>query len=179
MLRVTSRLVLREFVPEDWPAVLAYQIQPEYLRYNRWTGRTAEEVQEFIQRFIDWQHEEPRHRYQLAVTLQETGELIGNCGLRLEYPGATEGDIGYEFAHQHWGNGYATEAAHSMVAFGFEELRLHRIWASCVADNLGSSRVMEKLGMQREAHFRDKEWFKGRWWDAYIYAILEHEWRQR
>ncbi|HEU5370208.1 MAG TPA: GNAT family protein [Ktedonobacterales bacterium] len=178
MLRVTSRLILREFVPEDWPAVLAYQSEPAYLRYNPWTERTADDVQAFVQRFIDWQHAEPRHRYQLAVTLQETGELIGNCGLRLEHPGAPEGDIGYELAPWQWGKGYATEAAHSMVAFGFEELRLHRIWAGCIVENIGSSRVMEKLGMQREAHFRDKEWFKGRWWDHYIYAILEQEWRQ-
>lgn len=179
MLRVTSRLVLREFVPEDWPAVLAYQSQPAYLRYNRWNDRAANEVQAFVQRFIDWQHDEPRFRYQLAITLQETGELIGNCGLRLEHPGALEGDIGYELAPQHWGHGYATEAAHSMLAFGFNELRLHRIWAGCIADNVGSSRVMEKLGMRREGHFRDKEWFKGRWWDTYTYAILEHEWRQQ
>jgi ribosomal-protein-alanine N-acetyltransferase len=101
MIRVTSRLLLREFVPEDWPAVLAHQSQPTYLRYNPWTERTAEDAQAFVQRFIDWQREEPRYRYQLAVTLPETGELIGNCGLRLEHPGALEGNIGYELAPQH------------------------------------------------------------------------------
>ena len=177
MLRVTSRLVLREFVWDDWPAVLAYQSEPAYLRYNPWTERTADEAQAFVQRFIDWQHEEPRYRYQLAATLQETGELIGNCGLRLEHPGAMEGDIGYEFAPQYWGNGYATEVARSMLTLGFEELRLHRIWAGCIAENVGSAHVLEKIGMQREGQHRDKEWFKGRWWDTYTYAILAHEWR--
>jgi ribosomal-protein-alanine N-acetyltransferase len=179
MLRVTSRLVLREFVPEDWPAVLAYQTEPDYLRYYRWTERTADDVQAFIQRFIDWQRQEPRYRYQLAITLQDTGELIGNCGLRLEHPGAMEGELGYELAPAHWGNGYATEAAHALLTFGFQELRLHRIWAGCIAENVGSARVMERLGMQREGQHRDKEWFKGRWWDTYTYAMLEHEWRQR
>ena len=178
MLRVTSRLVLREFVLEDWPAVLAYQSEPDYLRYYHWTERSADDVQAFVQRFIDWQREEPRYRYQVAVTLQETGELLGNCGLRLEYPGALAGEIGYELAPQHWGNGLATEAARSMLALGFEELRLHRIWAECIAENVGSSRVMEKIGMQREGRHRDKEWFKGRWWDTFTYAILAHEWRQ-
>src|SRR5690242_491587 len=122
MLRITSRLVLREFVPEDWPAVLAYQSQPEYLRYYHWTERAPADVQEFVQMHIDNQHEEPRHCYQLGITLPETGELIGNCGLRLEHPGAHEGDIGYELAPQHWGNGFATEAARSMLALGFAEL---------------------------------------------------------
>jgi RimJ/RimL family protein N-acetyltransferase len=178
MLRITSRLVLREFFWDDWPAVLAYQSEPAYLRYNPWTERAADDAQAFVQRFIDWQRDEPRYRYQLAVTLQETGELIGNCGLRLEHPGAMEGDIGYEFAPQHWGNGYATEAARSMLALGFEELRLHRIWAWCIAENVASAHVLEKIGMQREGQHRDKEWFKGRWWDTYTYAILAHEWRQ-
>ncbi|HEY7347564.1 MAG TPA: GNAT family protein [Ktedonobacterales bacterium] len=177
MIRVTTRLILREFVPEDWPAVLAYQSEPAYLRYNSWAERAAADVQAFVQRFIDWQREEPRYRYQFAVTLPEMGELIGNCGLRLEYPGAQEGAIGYELAPQHWGQGYATEAARSMLTLGFGELRLHRISASCVADNVGSVHVLEKLGMRREGHFRDKEWFKGRWWDAYTYAILAHEWQ--
>jgi RimJ/RimL family protein N-acetyltransferase len=178
MIRVTSRLALREFVLEDWPAVLTYQSEPAYLRYNPWTERTADDVQAFVQRFIDWQREEPRYRYQLAVTLPETGELIGNCGLRLEHPGALEGDIGYELASQHWGNGYATEAARSMLTLGFEELRLHRIWAGCIAENVGSAHVLEKIGMRREGQHRDKEWFKGRWWDTYTYAILAHEWRR-
>ncbi|HLV99019.1 MAG TPA: GNAT family protein [Ktedonobacterales bacterium] len=177
MIRVTSRLVLREFVAEDWPTVLAYQSEPAYLRYYEWTERTAEEAQAFVQRQIDQQHGEQRYRYQLAIALPETGELIGNCGLRLEHPGAFEGDIGYELAPQHWGNGYATEAARSMLALGFEELRLHRIWAWCIAENVGSAHVLEKIGMRREGQHRDKEWFKGRWWDTYTYAILAHEWR--
>ncbi len=178
MIRVTSRLILREFVPEDWPAVLAYQSDPAYLRYNSWTERTADEVQTFVQRFINWQREEPRTRYQLAITLAESGNMIGNCGLRLDYPGAFEGDIGYELAPQYWGQGYAAEAARSMLALGFEELRLHRIWAWCIAENVRSARVLEKIGMRREAHHLEKEWFKGRWWDTYTYAILAREWRR-
>lgn len=177
MLQITSRLVLREFVPEDWRAVLAYQSESTYLRYYDWIERTPADVQAFVQQFIDWQREVPRYRYQLAITLPETGELIGNCGLRLEHPGAHEGDIGYELAPAYWGNGLATEAARSMLALGFGELRLHRIWAWCITGNRASARVLEKIGMQREGHHRDKEWFKGRWWDTYTYAMLAREWR--
>jgi ribosomal-protein-alanine N-acetyltransferase len=177
MIRNTSRLILREFVPEDWPVVLAYQSEPAYSRYERCSERTPADAQAFIQRFIDWQGEEPRYRYQLAITLPETGQLIGSCGLRLEHPGASEGNIGYELAPQHWGKGYATEVARSMLALGFEEFGLHRIWAGCIAENIGSSRVMEKIGMRREGQHRDKEQFKGRWWDTYTYAILAHEWQ--
>ncbi len=56
----TERLILREFVYEDWPAVLAYQRDPRYLRYYEWTDRTSEDVQRFVQMFLDQQQAQPR-----------------------------------------------------------------------------------------------------------------------
>ncbi len=178
MQLTTERLVLREFAEDDWPAVLTYQSDPRYLRYYAWTGRTEEEVRAFVRMFISHQEEQPRRKFQLAVTLRGDGRLIGNCGVRTD-PGRREGDIGYELDPRHWGRGYATEAARAILAFGFAELRLHRVWASCVAENAGSARVLEKLGMRREGHFREHEWMQGRWWDTFLYAILDHEWRAR
>lgn len=64
-----------------------------------------------------------------------------------------------------------------MVEFGFKQLNLHRIWANSVADNSRSWRVLEKLGMRQEGRLRGNEFFKGRWWDTLIYAILENEWQ--
>ncbi|HEY7127919.1 MAG TPA: GNAT family protein [Ktedonobacterales bacterium] len=177
MIRTTQRLILREFVAEDWAAVWDYQSDPRYLRYTRWTEREPEEVQAFIQGFLEDQQTQPRTCFQLAITLPGQKQLIGNCGLRLEHPGAQEGDIGYELAPQHWGQGYATEAAREMLALGFGEMGLHRIWAWCIAENVGSAHVLEKIGMRREGHHREKEWFKDRWWDTYVYAILAHEWQ--
>ena len=63
-----------------------------------------------------------------------------------------------------------------MVDFGFRELRLHRIWADCDPANVPSCRVLEKLGMRREGHFRENAWIKGEWVDSLIYAILDREW---
>lgn len=65
----------------------------------------------------------------------------------------------------------------AILAFGFTDLTLHRIWASCVADNAASARVLTKLGLRREAHLREVAHYKGRWWDEQIYAILEDEWQ--
>jgi ribosomal-protein-alanine N-acetyltransferase len=173
----TERLVLREFGQDDWPEILVYQSDPRYLRYYDWTGRSTEQVRGFVQMFLGQQQARPRIKYQLAVTIKDTRQLIGTCGIRLDAPDAHEGDIGYELAPQHWGRGYATEAARAIVRFGFEELGLHRIWSWCIADNVASARVMEKVGMRLEGRQRDKERFKGRWWDRLLYAILEDEWR--
>jgi len=177
MILTTERLVLREYTEEDWPAVLAYQQDPRYLRYYDWTGRTAEEARQFVQMFLSQQKAVPRIKFQLAVTLGSTGQLIGSCGIRLESADSRQGDIGYELNPDYWGNGYATEAARAVVKFGFTQLHLHRIWSWCVADNSGSAHVLEKLGMSREGIQREVDYYKEKWWDRLLYAILDDEWR--
>ncbi len=175
----TERLILREFRESDCPDVLAYQSDPLYLRYTEWTERTLESVRNFVRVFIDQQQEQPRTKYQLAIILKSTRQLIGNCGLRMESPDAREADIGCELSPKRWGQGYAAEAVRVIIAFGFTELHLHRIWARCIADNIGAVRVLQKVGMQQEGRLRDKEYFRRRWWDSLIFSILEDEWRAR
>jgi RimJ/RimL family protein N-acetyltransferase len=177
MVLTTERLVLRDFVESDWEAVLAYQQDPLYFRYYEWTSRTAEDVRHFLQRFLDQQKQDPRNKFQLAVILQSTGELIGNCGVRRDASDAHGGDIGYELNPRFWGKGYATEAARALLSFGFSEMQLHRIAAWCIAENTGSARVLEKLGMRQEGRLREHDYFKGRWWDVLLYGILHNEWQ--
>jgi RimJ/RimL family protein N-acetyltransferase len=176
---ITERLVLREFVESDWESVLAYQREPMYLRYYAWTDRSQEEVEEFISWFITAQHDLPRRRYQLAIIEKETGKLVGNCGLRLSDPPLNEGDIGYEIGEAYWRRGYATEATREMLRLGFESLSLHRVWATCVAENIGSARVLEKLGMRQEGILVERDFYKGKWWDHRLFAILEREWNEQ
>jgi RimJ/RimL family protein N-acetyltransferase len=179
MQLLTSRLILREFTADDWTAVLAYQSEPLYLRYYPWQERTAADVQVLVQMFLGQQRAEPRLKYQFAVTLKTTGELIGNCGVRLDTAEAHQADIGYELAPAHWGHGYASEAARAVVQFGFTELHIHRIWAECVAENVGSARVLQKLGMKQEAQLRQNQYFKGRYWDTLIFGMLAQEIAQK
>jgi RimJ/RimL family protein N-acetyltransferase len=96
MILTTERLLLRDFVETDWRAVLAYQQDPLYLRYNEWTSRTDEEVREFIQIFLDHQKQIPRIKFQFAITLKANGQLIGNCGIRRNSSESPEADMGYE-----------------------------------------------------------------------------------
>ena len=189
----TERLLLGEFVATDWPAVLAYQRDPRYLRLYPWTGRTEADVRDFVQVFVDQQGKQPRRRFQLAITLgamgairqrwrppvdqEKAGPVIGSCGIRRKPESGWEADIGYELAPEHWGRGYATEVALAMVDFGFRELGLHRISSRCIADNAASARVLEKVGLRLEGRLRENEYFKGRWWDTLLYGLLESEWR--
>ena len=173
----TERLILRDFVKDDWQRVLEYQSDPLYLRYNEWVERTPEAAQEFVGCFMGQQAQNPRIKFQLAVVLKATNLLIGNCGVRMDGADEVEANIGYELDPKYWNHGFATEAAHAVADFGFSHFGVHRIWASLVADNMGSAHVLEKLGMKLEGRLREKAYFKGRWWDALIYAILADEWK--
>lgn len=174
---VTDRLVLREFAADDWADVLAYQRDPRYLRFYPWSDRTEADAREFVRMFIDQQREEPRCRFQLAITLGDDGRLVGNCGIRRKPENDREADIGFELAPEHWGRGYATEAAQAMVDIGFRELGLHRVSSWCIAENTASARVLERLGLRLEGRLRENVFFKGRWWDTLLYGLLEREWR--
>lgn len=175
----TERLLLREFVAEDWRAVYAYQNDLRYLEFYEWEHRTEQDAKTFVQMLIDQQQESPRTKFQLAILLPETNKLIGNVGIRKRSVKTYQADMGYEIDPKVWGNGYATEAAEAILQFGFAELHLHRIWAEAIAANENSIHVMEKLGMRQEGRLREKEFFKGRFWDTVIYGILEEEWRWR
>lgn len=176
---VTDHLILREFQESDFEAILAYQSDPRYLRYyeRAWIENRAENTRNLLQRFLDSQQEQPRTKFQLAVTLREDGRLIGNVGVRKESAEATQGDVGCELAPDYWNLGYATEATRAMLSFGFEQLGLHRLWASTIADNRGAWRVLEKLGMTREGELRETTLLADGWANSVVYGMLEQEWR--
>ena len=175
----TERLRLREFARGDWRAVLEYQRDPRYLRYYPWTDRTEDDARSFVGMVMEWQREQPRQRFQLAIVLRSDNRLIGNCGIRRNPENDSEADIGYELAPDCWGQGYATEAAAAIVQFGFNVLALQRIRSWCIADNSASGRVMERLGFRPQDRFRWQEYFKGRWWDTLTYALSADEWQER
>ncbi len=175
----TERLLLREFSLDDWPAVLRYQSNPLYLRYYEWESRDSENVRAFIAMLEGLQREIPRTKFQLIVTLKATGELMGNCGIRLTHEGSHDANIGYELDPRFWRHGYGSEAASELVRFGFEDLGLQRIEADIVADNEGSAGVLMNAGMSLEGRLRNKLFYKRRYWDRLWFAVLRDEWEAR
>lgn len=176
MIVKTGRLLLREIEASDWQAVCAYQSDPRYRRYYPWIPDVREDVQRLVGAFIDWQQEQPRYRFQLAITLLDHC-LIGTCGIRATKVNKQEAELGYELHPDHWGQGYATEAARAMLTFGFGTLNLQRVWAQCIAENEASVRVLERLGMSQEQRLSKHTWMQKRWWDTLVYAMSKAEWR--
>jgi len=154
---------------DDWRDVHAYASDPEIMRYLPEGVMSAAQVQGFIA-----EHEPTSGA--IAAILTSEQRLIGHLTFHPWYAPRIY-EIGWVFNPRYHGQGYATEAATAVLAYGFETLRLHRIIATCQPENIGSWRVMEKLGMQREAHFRKVFAVdETTWLDEYLYAILEEEW---
>jgi RimJ/RimL family protein N-acetyltransferase len=175
----TPRLVLRDFREDDWAAVHRYAADLDVVRYMPWGPNSEKETRAFIERALEAQAEKPRTKFEFAITIGSTGELVGGCGIRVASKRDRSADMGYCLRKDTWGSGYATEAAAFVLAFGFDVLNGHRVFATCDTENLASARVLEKLGMRREAHFREDTRIRGRWRDSYLYAVLEQEWRAR
>jgi RimJ/RimL family protein N-acetyltransferase len=172
----TKRLMLRDFEKEDWRSVHDYASDPEVVRYMDFGPNTEQESKDFVQRHLAQQKEQPRNNFTLAIVLKAENVLIGGCGIYVSNPNNREGYIGYVLNRNFWRRSYATETALGLTEFGFNQLKLHRIFATCDAENLASAHVLKKIGMQQEAHFRENGWVKGKWRDSLLYAILDHEW---
>jgi len=119
------------------------------------------------------------HGIRLAAVLPQSGVAVGDISLWLVSREHRQGEIGFVVHPDHQGHGYATEGAAALVELGFRQFDLHRIVGSADARNIGSARVMEHLGMRREALFRENELVKGEWSNEVIYALLATEWAAR
>lgn len=176
----TERLRLRPFNRGDVDAVFAYRKREDVAQYlfdGPMTHETATEVVGLRAGQSTLAGE--GDKIFLAVDLREPHATIGEISLIWRDATNRQGEIGYIFNPVYHGNGYATEAARALLELGFEGLGLHRIYARCAAANLPSWRVMERLGMRREAHLREHIFVKGQWDEEFIYAILEDDWRAR
>ena len=125
---------------------------------------------------------EQSHTTASAISWGSPTRPIGSVamsGIRMATAHAHVAELGYELHPDYWGHGYATEAARSMLAFGFGTLRLQRVWAQCVAENTASARVLERLGMSQQRRLRQHTVMQNRWWDMLVYAIDRAAWQEQ
>jgi RimJ/RimL family protein N-acetyltransferase len=179
----TARLRLRPLGPADADAMYAYKSREDVCRYIPHPPLTrAQVVERLAGTHTRSTLDDEGQVLFLGVELRESGELIGDLVLFWHSREHRAGEIGYVFAPEHAGQGYATEAARELLRLGFDPERglgLHRITARIDARNNASARVAERLGMRREAYLVENEWFKGEWTDELVYALLQREWADR
>lgn len=172
----TERLLLRDFRADDEAAIYEYASDPVVVRYSGWGPSEMPTVQANLQRRLTDQESWPRDSIEVAVELRSDASLIGTMRISILDHGNRTADFGYTFNRRYWNNGYATEGTRALLNLAFSHFKLHRVWATCDVRNRASFRVMEKLGMRREALFRKDIMQKGEWRDSYLYAVLAEEW---
>lgn len=171
----SARLLLREIAIDDVGAVHAIYGSPKATEHLSFEPRTREQVGRIIARSIVSATAEPRVEYCLAICKRGGGELIGYARLALE-GGERAGTIGFALRPDAWGVGYGTETVRALLALGFADLGLHRVWAARAPQNDASASVLTRAGMVEEGRIRHHVHVHGAWRDSIVHSILEDEW---
>ena len=173
----TERLILKPLKIDDTRALFHYRSDERVFKYQSWRPTEKAEAEAFIQKFAHGDFGAPDTWYQMGLYLQQTSQLIGDIGLHfLDVPSQSV-EIGFTVAPAYQRQGYAFEAVREMLNYLLETLEKHRVIASVDPRNTASIALLEKLGMRKEAHFRESLKVRGEWVDDVIYAILRNEWK--
>ena len=170
----SERLLLRRFTEADLIPFLAYLNDPLVARYQTWESYTEQQAREVIEQQKNLEPGVPGKWFTFAVESKEDGLLIGHVALKmLDHQQA---ETGFTFSRAYQGKGLAFEATARVLDYVFTELGLHRVIAIADCENERSVALLRRLGMRREGHHIQNIWFKGKWGDEYLYAILREEW---
>ncbi|MBE0390824.1 GNAT family N-acetyltransferase [Flavobacterium sp. PL002] len=170
----TSRLKLRLIEFSDLEAIHQLHSIPEVDEFNTLgIPENIEQTATLIESWLLANEQQEVTSYTFAIETISNKVFIGLLGLKLWPKKNRRAEVWYKLQPDHWGKGYATEAVNSILDFGFNKLNLHRIQAGCAVANIGSIKVLEKVGMIKEGKCRQVLLLKSGWSDNYEYAILE------
>ena len=131
-----------------------------------------------FERFIEWTHQEREAGKYICYGVVPSGEehAWGVFELRQLQPGFFRGELGFVIAPRYWGTGVFYEAAHLMLDFAFDVVKVHRIEARAAVDNDRSNAALRKLGASREGTLKDAFWLNDHFVDQHLWAILDSDW---
>jgi len=170
----TTRLRLRPYseadIAELLPLIGTREVAATTLRIAH--PYTEQDARDFLKMIQD------PDRIWLAIVLRDDGRQVGGAGLTIDQR-HQHAELGYWLGAPDWGQGYATEAARELLRYGFEDLGLHRIFASHFGHNPASGRILAKLGMSYEGCQREHLLKWDQFVDSELYGILRQEWKMR
>jgi ribosomal-protein-alanine N-acetyltransferase len=172
----TARLRLRPFDLADAPALFRLASNPAISRFTTWHAhRKVDDSRAFINDYAL-----PRYLEGVpdpfAMTLKETGELLGATGARWATKENYCFEFGYWLGEPYWGRGLATEAGRALVQYLFASFPVERVQAHYIEGNTASGRVLEKIGLRLEGVRRRALYRHDRFWDLHCYAVLRDQW---
>ncbi|MEU6882405.1 GNAT family protein [Streptomyces sp. NPDC046712] len=169
-------ITLSRIEPADWRAVHSWASLPQVCRFQTWGPNTEEQTRAFVATAVEaWAHS-PQQRFAYAARV--ACDVVGMGELHVRSRRQRQGEITYAVHPRVWGQGVGTAIGEELLTRGFEDLGLHRMYATCDPRNLGSARVLGKLGMTREGRQRHTALIRDGWRDSDLFSILEDEWRE-
>ena len=175
----SDRITLRLIELTDLNSIHNLHTLPETDEFNALgIPKNIEETKSIIEPWIADNKRNEIKNFTFAIEQNNNGEFIGLFGLKLWSEKHKRGEIWYKIHSDYWKNGFATESVNLILDFGFDSLDLHRIQAGCAVDNIGSIKVLEKVGMIQEGRGRQLLPLKNGWSDNFEYSILETDKRK-
>ena len=177
----TDRLILRDYKESDFDAYYRLKTDEQTMYYMQDIKlHSLEEAKaDFREVLVDMQRDD-RQFYFLHMELKDTHEQVGSIGYTV-IDDTTVGKIvhlGYFTYPKFWGNCYVSEALHKVLEYAFTQNNVYRVTTGCLAENIGSERVMQKNGLIKEAEHIDYEWHDGKMKTRLEYRLLRKEWEQ-
>jgi RimJ/RimL family protein N-acetyltransferase len=172
---VTKRLLLRWVLESDAAAQYDIFSDPEVVRY--WSGEPWTSIEQSTRSLArDLAAYRDGTALRFVVELAGRPGMIGSVSLHHFFDQNHRCEIGYALARAHWGHGYAAEALHAVLDYGFRELDLNRIEADTDPRNLGSIRTLERLGFRKEGFMPQRWLVGGEYADTAFYGLLKSYW---
>lgn len=171
------RLRLRPLAESDAEALFVAAGNPNVTRFTLWEAhKSLDETLTFLRTYV-------ANRYHegvpdpLGIVLEKDGPVVGCVGCHWATEKNRTMEFGYWIAESYWGRGLVTEAARLLIDHVFQTYEVERVQAHCMAENVASFRVLEKLGLQFEGTHRSALFHRGRFWDLKMFAVLRGEWK--
>lgn len=170
----SDRLLLRGITLTDQAFIYQHFSQNEVSQFFFDEARvsTPTDALTFIAQFTN-PMDDTLHRW--IIIEKQSMQAIGTCGFHFLDKLHYSSDIGYDLSQSYWGKGYINEALSCLIEYGFSQLHLHRLIAKIYVDNPRSYHALERLGFKREGLLRDFYYFDGKFYDHYLYSLLQGE----
>ena len=178
----TERLILRDYCEDDFNEYYRLKTDSKTMYYLQDIQlHTKEEAYEDFHKVLEDMSKFDRKFYFMHMELKDSHEQVGSVGYTVmnDTPVGKIVGAGYFIYPKFWGKGYTTEAFRRVLEFAFCNNNVYRVSTGCLAENIGSERVMQKCGLIKEAEHIDYEWHDGKMKTRLEYRLLKREWEHQ
>ena len=170
----TKRLALTSLMTEDRESLFSIFSDPLVTYYDGGkVMKTPKQALHYINAYKDVDSIATTNTIRWAVRLNDSKKMIGTAGFQNWDRTSSKAEIGAILSRDFWRDGYGLEAAEAVISYGFDQMKLHKIYAQTIEENHASVKRLEQLGFDREGRFRDHVYLRDRYYDVLVYSLFK------